>query len=188
MFCFQFRSSITNWENADQGYLHLAIIYDNTGPCSKRCCNRPLSIISDDTGPWSKRWCNWITNTKFGLTPFHLMNREISAYYTPAAIILGIATHNCLSSIYIIYKKAVTPGCLWIWSVSSVALLFIASFITFQTIRLDLISNSAYDLSQNWPRIIQIGNYACNALATIGISAVLIMLLSVFHKVFIHLI
>jgi hypothetical protein len=69
------------------------------------------------------------------------MERQKNAYITPAAVILGIALHNCVSSAYMLSQKAKKAGSGWIWRSSLLTLLCILGFIVCQMIILDFITS-----------------------------------------------
>jgi hypothetical protein len=111
---------------------------------------------------------------------FLLMQRQANAYVIPAAVILGLALHNCCSSAYLLARKSHSAGQGWIWILSVITLLFIFGFITVQFMILDFIT-SPYQVSPSFPGLVQLLNYAFHLLSTIGISVVFMMRLSVFY-------
>jgi hypothetical protein len=111
------------------------------------------------------------------------MERQRNAYVTPAAVILGIALHNLASSVYLLSQKARKASSNWIWKASLMAALVIFGFIVCQMIILDFITSS-YIVPDYWLGLVQFLIYLFHLLATIAISTVLMLRLSVFYTAY----
>jgi hypothetical protein len=111
------------------------------------------------------------------------MERQRNAYITPAAVILGVGLHNCVTCAYLLTQKARSASGGWIWRLSVLTLIFVFGFIFFQILILDFIA-SAYIVPDWWVGFVQMGNFIGHFLSAMGITAVLLIRLSVFYHVF----
>lgn len=110
------------------------------------------------------------------------MTRQDSAYVTPAAIFLGLAFHDIVSSLYLLLSKVTTAYKTPIWRVASVTWIFMAIFFVCQFIILDYIT-SPYVVSNDFFGNLMMLNYIFNYFTTVGVGIMLMTRIRVFYGV-----
>jgi hypothetical protein len=108
------------------------------------------------------------------------MSREDTAYFTPAAIFLGLGFHDAVSSVYLLLSKAGGASGTPIWRVAWIVWFLLVGFMLCQFIALDF-QSVPYPVPNWWPGLIQILNYGFNLLVTIGVGVMLLMRIRVFY-------
>ncbi|KAJ3272511.1 hypothetical protein HDV01_005462 [Terramyces sp. JEL0728] len=108
------------------------------------------------------------------------MTRQDSAYVTPAAIFLGLALHDIVSSLYLLLSKVNTAYKTPIWRVASVTWIFMAIFFVCQFIILDYIT-SPYVVSNDFFGNLMMLNYIFNYFVTVGVGIMLMTRIRVFY-------
>ncbi len=111
------------------------------------------------------------------------MNRQESAYFTPAALIVGLAAHNFLGSIYALYQRRMLKNQGSIWYTSLITMISLGLLIFFQMMVLDFLT-SPYQVPDWFIGFAEGGISLFHFLTSFGVSTVLMIRLSFFYQVF----